>query len=95
MAHPEPDSTRLQHALDALRASAPELDDTARIVLFAVREFGADSASAKGVNTVRLAKQLDIEHALIRRAATELEANGYILSTSVGGASPALRLSPV
>ena len=93
-----PDNARLQHALDALnalRVSAPELDDTARIVLLAVREASADTRSIQGINTVRLSKQLDMEHALIRRAATELENAGYICITSVGKASPALRLSAV
>ena len=47
------------------------------------------------INTALLAQQLGFEHAMVYRAATELETRGYISSTPVGGASPALRLLPL
>jgi len=88
------DVSRLQRALEALQAAAPELSDTCAVVLLATREFH-DSGRGKGVNTTLIAQRLDIEHAMVRRAATELETGGYITSIPVGGASPALRLKPV
>ncbi|WP_162619590.1 MarR family transcriptional regulator [Salinicola peritrichatus] len=78
----------LQRQFEALQAAHPELEPLAVLVLLAVRQ----SDSPNGVTTARLSRRLGIEHALIRRAAAELEALGWIVTEPVGGASPALRL---
>ena len=88
------DTHRLQQALAALQAACPELEPSAVIVLLATREYRATGRD-KGINTALLAQQLGFEHAMVYRAATELETRGYISSTPVGGASPALRLLPL
>jgi len=83
-------SHELQRALAALQQAHPELDALAALVLLALRE--SDSPDEKGMTTASLSRHLGIEHALIRRAAAELEALGWIVTEPVGGASPALRL---
>lgn len=88
------DHTDLQRQLEALQTAHPELDPLAALVLLAMREsvsvFGDDSP--RGLTTALLSRRLGIEHALIRRAAADLEALGWIRAEATGGASPALRL---
>ena len=88
---PDPlDPETLQRRLVALQAEPPELDPLAVLVLLAVRQ--SDAARESGVSTALMSRRLGIEHALIRRAAAELEAGGWVTATPAGGASPALRL---
>ena len=80
----------LQRALKALQDAHPELDTLAALVLLALREL---PPAEKGMTSARLARRLDIEHALIRRACAELEDAGWISTQPAGGASPALRVA--
>ncbi|WFF40707.1 hypothetical protein EVC62_03880 [Salinicola endophyticus] len=48
--------------------------------------------SRAGLSSAQLSRHLGIEHALVRRAAAELEAAGWIDTQARGGASPALWL---
>ncbi|RJS91930.1 helix-turn-helix domain-containing protein [Salinisphaera sp. Q1T1-3] len=90
---PEDGIDSLERDLEALQAAHPDLEPLAGIVLLAVcAQY--DPGRGKGVNTALLAQRLDIEHALIRRAVTDLETRGWITAESAGGASPALRLVP-
>lgn len=87
---PEPtEGQHLQRALTALQAAYPELDTLAALVLLALN---ASPPSEKGVSSALLARRLDIEHALIRRACTTLEEAGWVHSQPAGGASSALRV---
>lgn len=86
-----PPESALERALDALMAAHPELEPLAALVLLALRERGRE-VETEGMTTSQLSRRLDIEHALIRRAAAELEAGGWVTSHPVGGASPSLRL---
>lgn len=88
---PDPlDPEALQRRLVALQTEHSELDPLAALVLLAVHQ--PDAARDSGVSTALVSRRLGIEHALIRRAAAELEAGGWVTATPVGGASPALRL---
>ncbi|GHB32426.1 MarR family transcriptional regulator [Salinicola rhizosphaerae] len=89
------DQRELQRQLEALQARHPELDPLAALVLLAVRHADAsyeENAERNGVTTAALSRRLGVEHALVRRAATELEALNLIATAPNGGASPALRL---
>ncbi|MBZ5487645.1 MarR family transcriptional regulator [Halomonas aquamarina] len=83
------DPASLQRALNALQAAHPELDPLAALVLLALDE---QPPSENGVSSALLARYLEIEHALIRRACTTLEEAGWIRTQPAGGASPALRV---
>ncbi|WP_110707965.1 helix-turn-helix domain-containing protein [Salinicola sp. CR57] len=88
---PEPlDPKALQRRLATLQSEHPELDPLAALVLLAIRHSGA--AGDSGVSTALVSRRLGLEHALVRRAAAELESDGWVTATPVGGASPALRL---
>lgn len=80
----------LQRALAALQDAHPELDTLAALVLLALRE---SPPAEKGISSALLARHLNIEHALIRRACAELEDAGWVSTQPAGGASPALRVS--
>lgn len=89
------DQRELQRQLDVLQADYPQLDTLAALVLLAVRHADAyqdENAERTGVTTAALSRRLGVEHALVRRAATELEAMELIATAPNGGASPALRL---
>ncbi|WP_251977629.1 MarR family transcriptional regulator [Salinicola avicenniae] len=88
------ESEDLQRQLAALQASHPDLEPLAALVLLAVRQFG-EGRDARGVTTSLLSRKLGIEHALVRRAAADLEAAGFVAAVPAGGASPALRLTLV
>jgi len=85
-----PASSDLQRRWEALQIEHPELDPLAALVLLALRE--SDLPRGRGVSTALLSRRLGFEHALIRRAAAELEAHGWVLIEPAGGTSPALRL---
>ncbi|MDH4574505.1 hypothetical protein [Salinicola acroporae] len=88
---PEPlDPEALQRRLATLQAEHPELDPLAALVLLAIRHSSV--AGDSGVSTALVSRRLGLEHALVRRAAAELESDGWVTATPVGGASPALRL---
>lgn len=80
----------LQRALSALQIAHPELDTLVALVLLALREL---PSTEKGVSSALLARRLDVEHALIRRACTTLEDAGWVSTQPAGGASPALRVA--
>lgn len=84
------DPVDLQRQWQALQVEHPQLDPLAALVLVALRR--SDASRESGVSSALLSRRLGIEHALIRRAATELESGGWILTRPAGGASPALRL---
>ncbi len=67
----------------------PELDMLTALVLVMVREA---EPSEGGISTALLARRLGVEHALVRRAAAELDTGGWVTTMPVDGASPALRL---
>lgn len=81
---------KLQRALAALQDAHPELDTLAALVLLALRE---SPPAEKGISSALLARHLNIEHALIRRACAELEDAGWVSTQPAGGASPALRVA--
>ncbi|WP_322528736.1 hypothetical protein R5R73_02980 [Salinicola sp. LHM] len=85
-----PDLVDLQRQWQTLQVEHPQLEPLAALVLVALRR--SDASTESGVSSALLSRRLGIEHALIRRAATELESGGWILTRSAGGASPALRL---
>ncbi len=76
----------------SLLEAHPSLDPLAGMVWIALRDWGT---TARGLTTAQLSRRLEVEHALIRRAAADLEALGWIDSQPAGGASPALRLTRV
>lgn len=93
------DPSHLQRKLQALQYEHAELDPLAALVLVAVREFEWPEGESpnkgqkpQGITTALLSRKLDIEHALIRRAAAELEAGNWISTEPASAASPALRL---
>lgn len=45
------------------------------------------------IDTGRIARQFELEHALIRRAAASLEAKGWLTSAIKSGKSPGLKLT--
>ncbi|MGP8289327.1 MarR family transcriptional regulator [Vreelandella zhanjiangensis] len=81
---------KLQRALAALQDAHPELDTLAALVLLALRE---SPPAEKGISSALLARHLNIEHALIRRACAELEDAGWVSTQPASGASPALRVA--
>ncbi|MGQ7243304.1 MarR family transcriptional regulator [Salinicola sp. V024] len=85
-----PELIELQRQWEALQLEHPQLDPVAALVLVALRQ--SDAPSATGVSSAVLSRHLGLEHALIRRAAAELEAGGWVTARPSGGASPALRL---
>lgn len=90
-----PDPVDLQRQWQALQVEQPQLDPLAALVLVALRALDAQGGGGEektGTTTALLSRRLGIEHALIRRAAAELESGGWILTRPAGGASPALRL---
>jgi hypothetical protein len=90
-----PDPADLQRQWQALQVEHPQLDPLAALVLVALRALDAqgDGGEEKtGATSALLSRRLGIEHALIRRAAAELESGGWILTRPAGGASSALRL---
>jgi len=84
------DSAALHRRLEALQVAHPKLDPLAALVLLAIRQ--SEAPGERGLTTAVMSRHLGIEHALIRRAAAELEAEGWVSAPPVGGASPALRL---
>ncbi|WNL42531.1 helix-turn-helix domain-containing protein [Halomonas sp. PAMB 3264] len=80
----------LERALENLQRAYPALDALQALVLLALDEQGK-----LGISSARLSRRLEIEHALIRRALAELEAQGWVRLTSSGGPSPALRIELV
>lgn len=80
----------LRRALTALQEAHPELDTLAALVLLALGEL---SPVEKGTSSALLARRLDIEHALIRRACAALEDAGWVNTQPAGGASSALRVA--
>ncbi|WP_110670478.1 MarR family transcriptional regulator [Salinicola halophilus] len=86
------DDADLAQALAALLQAHLGLDPLAGVVWLALRDVGD---SPRGLTTAQLSRRLEVEHALVRRAAAELEALGWIDSRPAGGASPALRLTMV
>lgn len=80
----------LQRALTALQVAHPELDTLAALVLLALGEL---SPVEKGTSSALLARRLDIEHALIRRACAALEDAGWVNTQPAGSSSPALRVA--
>lgn len=74
-----------------MMAAHPELEPLAVLVLVLVNSV---EPKDEGVSTAQLARRLGIEHALIRRAAAELDTREWVTTAPVGGASPALRLFP-
>jgi DNA-binding MarR family transcriptional regulator len=85
-----PDAIELQRQWEALQDEYPELEPVAALVLVALRQ--SDAPGDSGVSSALLARHLGLEHALIRRAAAELETDGWVAARPAGGASPALRL---
>ncbi|KFF48045.1 hypothetical protein GY26_16625 [Gammaproteobacteria bacterium MFB021] len=83
----ELDVVGLERRFTALQAAHPELDPLALVLLAALRDVNDPPLSS-----ARLSRHLGIEHALVRRAAAELEAAGWIATQARGGASPALGL---
>ncbi|RUR35519.1 MarR family transcriptional regulator [Vreelandella populi] len=80
----------LQRVLAELQDAHPELDTLAALVLLALCELPPNE---KGISSALLARRLDIEHALIRRACAELEEADWVSTQPAGGASPALRVA--
>ncbi|WP_144076844.1 hypothetical protein [Salinicola socius] len=85
-----PALTDLQRHWEALQIEHPQLDPVAALVLLALRQ--SDAPGDGSVSTALMSRRLGLEHALIRRAAAELETGGWVSAQPVGGASPALRL---
>ncbi|WP_353981009.1 MarR family transcriptional regulator [Salinicola endophyticus] len=83
----ELDPAALARRFTALQAAHPELDPLAALLLAALHDVAEPSLSS-----ARLSRHLGIEHALVRRAAAELEAAGWIATQARVGASPALGL---
>ncbi|WP_252108205.1 MULTISPECIES: MarR family transcriptional regulator [unclassified Halomonas] len=77
----------LERALESLQRTYPALDALQALVLLALDEQGEG-----GISSARLSRRLEIEHALIRRACAELEAQGWVRLTAAGKATPALRI---
>ncbi len=84
-----PADQHLQRALNALQADHPELDPLAALVLLAL---ASSPSSEKGVSSALLARRLEIEHALIRRACATLEDAGFLHIQPANGPSPVLRV---
>ncbi|WNL39188.1 MarR family transcriptional regulator [Halomonas sp. PAMB 3232] len=80
----------LERALENLQRAYPALDALQALVLLALDEQGKP-----GISSARLSRRLEIEHALIRRACAELDAQGWVRLTAAGGATPALRVELV
>lgn len=69
----------------------PDLDGLEALLL---ERLEAGEAVGKGhQDSGRLSRELDMAHALVRRAASSLEAQGLVETTSRCGAGPGLRLS--
>ncbi|MCP1314187.1 MarR family transcriptional regulator [Halomonas sp. 707D7] len=83
-----PDIEALERALENLQRAHPSLDALQALVLLALDGQGKD-----GLSSARLSRRFGVEHALIRRACTELEAQGWVHLAVAGGASPALRVT--
>ncbi|ODC04548.1 hypothetical protein BFW38_14435 [Terasakiispira papahanaumokuakeensis] len=73
----------------ALMNQRPELTPLEALLLAVLMDR---SAINERQDTGRISRQLDVEHALVRRAAASLEAKGWLTSTSKSGKSPGLKL---
>ncbi|WP_110656574.1 MarR family transcriptional regulator [Salinicola halimionae] len=85
-----PDAIELQRQWEALQDEHPELEPVAALVLLALKESGP--AREAGISTALISRRLGLEHALIRRAAADLETGGWVSARPAGASSPALRL---
>ncbi|QEL10143.1 hypothetical protein FY550_02675 [Kushneria phosphatilytica] len=73
----------------------PSLQPLDAVLLAAVIEAENETMSdtrRSSVDTGRLSRRFDIEHALVRRSAAVLEAQGWLSTTPRSGRSPALVL---
>ncbi|WP_447530243.1 MarR family transcriptional regulator [Vreelandella sp. TE19] len=83
-----PDDQDLNSALKALQRAHPKLDTLSALVLVALDRVAGEAA----LSTAQLARRLEIEHALIRRACAELETEGWVVIDPAAGPGPALRV---
>lgn len=76
--------------IEALLRRHPELIPLEAAILVALA--AAESEQGRALDTGRLAREFELEHALVRRAASALETRGWVTSETRSGRSPGLRL---
>ncbi|RKQ96939.1 formate dehydrogenase F4B subunit [Kushneria sinocarnis] len=88
------DEAAFEALVGRILAARPALQPLEAVLLAAVIEAQQDAGDGRrtGVDTGRLARRFEIEHALVRRSAAALSAAGWLTTAPRGGRSPALRL---